>query len=98
MDEKEEVWELPIQKVKATTQSPKNLIIFSKPKVGKTSLLAELPDALIIDLEEGSDYVDALKIKAKNIADIKAIGDKIKEAGYPYKFIVVDTVTIHVKL
>ena len=53
---------LPMQKVKAESQSPKNLIIFSKPKVGKTSLLAELNDALIIDLEDGSDYVDALKV------------------------------------
>ena len=51
-----------MQKVKAESQSPKNLIIFSKPKVGKTSLLAELNDALIIDLEDGSDYVDALKV------------------------------------
>tara|TARA_R110002020_G_scaffold29571_9_gene93228 strand:- start:2411 stop:3184 length:774 start_codon:yes stop_codon:yes gene_type:complete len=84
---------LPLQKVKATTQSPKNLIIFSKPKVGKTALLAELDNCLIIDLESGTDYVNALKIKAKSVEDIKAIGQQIKEADYPYTFIALDTIT-----
>lgn len=84
---------LPMQKVKAESQSPKNLIIFSKPKVGKTSLLAELEDALIIDLENGSDYVDAMKIKAKSVEEITAIGKEIIKAGKPYKYIVLDTIT-----
>lgn len=84
---------LPTKKVKAASQSPKNLIIFSKPKVGKTSLLAELEDALLIDLEEGSDYVDAMKIKARSWEDLKAIGQEIRKAGNPYKYIILDTIT-----
>lgn len=84
---------LPMQKVKAESQSPKNLIIFSKPKVGKTSLLAELDNALIIDLEDGSDYVDAVKIKARSVEDITAIGKEIIKADKPYKYIVIDTIT-----
>lgn len=84
---------LPKKKVKATAQSPKNLIIFSKPKVGKTALLAGLDNCLILDLEDGSDYVDALKIKAHTIEDIKAIGEQIKSEGKPYKYIAVDTIT-----
>jgi hypothetical protein len=84
---------LPTKKVKATAQSPKNLIIFSKPKVGKTALLAGLDNCLILDLEDGSDYVDALKIKAKSVEDIKAIGEEIKKQGLPYKYIAIDTIT-----
>ena len=84
---------LPMKKVKAETQSPKNLIIFSKPKVGKTALLADLDNCLIIDLENGTDYVDALKIKATCVEDIKAIGEEIKKAGNPYKYIALDTIT-----
>lgn len=84
---------LPKQKVKASTQSPKNLIIFSAPKVGKTELLAALENNLILDMEDGSDFVDALKIKAKTVEDIKAIGKKIKEADYPYDYVTIDTVT-----
>ena len=84
---------LPKQKVKASTQSPKNLIIFSKPKVGKSSLLAELDNCLLIDLEGGSDYLDALKVSAKTVEDIKVIGNQIKEAGNPYDYIALDTIT-----
>jgi hypothetical protein len=84
---------LPTKKVSAETKSPKNLIIFSKPKVGKTTLLSELENCLILDLEDGTDYVDAIKLKARSIEDIKAIGKAIKEAEYPYKYVAVDTIT-----
>lgn len=84
---------LPTKLVKAINHNPKNLIIFSKPKVGKTSLLAQLPDNLIIDFENGSDYVDALKVKANNVSDLKQIGEAILEAGKPYKYITLDTIT-----
>jgi hypothetical protein len=84
---------LPMKKVMSESHSPKNLIIFSKPKVGKTSLLAELEDALLIDLEEGSDYVDAMKLQARSWEDIKAIGQQIRKAGNPYKYIILDTIT-----
>jgi len=84
---------LPTQKVKASTQSPKNLIIFSPPKTGKTELVAQLENNLILDMEEGSDFVDALKIKVKTVEDIKAVGEQIKKDGYPYDYLTVDTVT-----
>jgi hypothetical protein len=84
---------IPTKIVKATTSNPKNLILFSKPKVGKTTLLAQLPDNLIVDFENGSDYVDALKIKVGSIAELKQVGDAIMEAGKPYKFITLDTIT-----
>lgn len=82
-----------MKKVSAETKSPKNLIIFSKPKVGKTTLLSELENCLILDLEDGTDYVDAIKLKAKSVEDIKAIGKAIKEANYPYQYVAVDTIT-----
>lgn len=85
--------ELPMAPVKAVSKSPKDLIIFSKPKVGKTSLLAQLPNCLILDFEDGSDYVEAMKLKVNSVAELKAIGTAIKEAGYPYQYIAVDTIT-----
>ncbi len=84
---------LPTQKTKATTQSPKNLIIFSHPKIGKTSLLAGLENNLILDMEDGTDFVDVMRLKVNSIDDIKKIGVKIKEANYPYDYITVDTIT-----
>ena len=84
---------LPTSKVKASHQSPKNLIIFSKPKVGKTNLISQLDNCLLLDLESGADYVDAMKIQAKSVQDIKKIGKAIKEAGHPYNYVAVDTIT-----
>jgi hypothetical protein len=84
---------LPTSKIKAEEHNPKNLIIFSKPKVGKTELLAGLPDCLIMDLENGTDYVDAMKIKISSVRELKAVGEAIIKAGKPYKYIAVDTIT-----
>jgi len=84
---------LPMQKVKAKTKSPKNLIIFSAPKVGKTELLAGLENNLILDMEDGTDFVDAMKVKVQSVEDIKKVGLAIKEAGYPYDYVTIDTIT-----
>lgn len=85
--------ELPTSKIPAATQDPKNLIIFGLPKVGKTSILATLENNLILDFEDGSDYVDALKIKVHSLKELKETCKAIKDAGKPYKFITIDTVT-----
>ena len=85
--------ELPKQKIKASSQSPRNLIIFSKPKVGKTELVAQLDNALLIDLEKGSNYVDAMKIKVNSIKQLDEVGEAIIKDNYPYKYIVLDTIT-----
>ena len=88
-----EAFVLPTKVVKAAHKSPKNIIIFSKPKVGKTNLLSKLDNWLILDLEDGTDYIDALKVKAKSVEDIRKIGQAIKEVNYPYAGIAVDTIT-----
>jgi hypothetical protein len=84
---------LPLEKVKAVSQSPSNLIVFSKPKTGKTTLFANLENCLILDLENGADYIDAIKIKASSVEEIKHIGKAIKDAGNPYQYVAVDTIT-----
>ena len=84
---------LPTQRIKAEQLNPKRLVIYSKPKTGKTSLMAELDNNLILDFESGSGYVDALKLDVKSLADLRAIGSQIIEEGRPYKYITVDTVT-----
>lgn len=84
---------LPTSKVAAASKSPKNLVIFSKPKAGKTTVLSQLENCLILDLESGSDYVDAIKLKATSLDEIKAIGKAIKDAGNPYDYVAIDTIT-----
>lgn len=84
---------LPLTPIKATTGSPRNLIIYSKPKVGKTTLVSKLDGNLILDLEEGSDFVDALKIKVNSISELFQIGEAIKNANNPYQYVTIDTGT-----
>tara|TARA_R110002020_G_scaffold465477_1_gene686899 strand:- start:610 stop:1320 length:711 start_codon:yes stop_codon:yes gene_type:complete len=85
--------ELPKKKVKALRKSPKNMVIYGPPKIGKTSALATLDGCLILDLEDGSDMVDALKIKANNLNELSQIGQSILKEEKPYKYIAVDTIT-----
>lgn len=99
---------LPQKKVKATRVNPKKLIIFSQPKNGKTSCLAELEDNLIIDLERGTSFVDALKIdvlteaEQQGVTPLDVLKSTIKELNEvkakigrnPYKRITIDTVSL----
>lgn len=84
---------LPTVKVPAETQDPKNLILFGLPKVGKTTILSTLENNLILDFENGSTYVDALKIKISSLKELKEVIKAIKDAGKPYDYITIDTIT-----
>ena len=84
---------LPTKKVAAVRQNPKRIVIYSKPKTGKTTAYAGLEDNLILDLENGTDYVEALKVKIGSLQELLDTGKAIKAAGNPYKFVTVDTVT-----
>ena len=85
---------LPTEKVKASRVNAKRLVLYSKPKTGKTTALSMLENNLIIDLEDGTDFLDSLSVKATSVQDIQQIGEAIKQAGNPYKYVTIDTVTI----
>lgn len=90
--------ELPITKNKPKINNPRFLIIFGKPKSGKTTIAAALCNNLLIDLEGGSEFLEALSVQARNITDIgeiaQAIRNKNKEVGHNfYKHITIDNVT-----
>lgn len=89
---------LPTEITQATNRDSRYMILFGKPKVGKTTICAALKDSLIIDLEDGSWHVDCKSIRASKVSEIgliiQAIKAKKQETGeWPYKFIIVDSVT-----
>ena len=84
---------LPKKKVKASRKSPKNMIIYGAPKIGKTTVLSQLDDCLIIDLEQGSDMLDALKVQANSLKELGEIGKEIFQQGKPYKYVAIDTIS-----
>lgn len=99
---------LPTTKVKAERVNPRKIILFGKPKIGKTSAIANLEECLILDLEGGTDYLDALKIdiiklsKEQGVEPIRVLKQVIgsikesnaKEGKYVYKYGAIDTISI----
>lgn len=89
---------LPTEKSIPKVNNPKLLIIFGKPKSGKSTLMAALDNNLIIDLENGYQALSALIVQARSVKDLgdiaNALRDKIKELGhFPYKYITIDNAT-----
>lgn len=84
---------LPSEKIKATKKNPRLLMLYGPPKVGKSTLLSQLENCLILDLEQGTGYLDALKIEVNSLDELGKVGDKIIEANKPYKYIAIDTAT-----
>lgn len=89
---------LPTSKIPAVSENPRYLILYGLPKTGKTSCLAQLDNNLIIDLEGGSVFVDAMAIQCRTINDLgeaaSAIRAKNKEVGHNfYKHITIDNAT-----
>lgn len=58
---------LPTTKVKATRINPKIIIVYSMPKVGKTTALADLENCLILDTEGGSEMYDVMRWETKTM-------------------------------
>lgn len=98
--------QLPTKITKATVQEPRLMVLFAHTKCGKTSNLAKLPNALIVDLEDGASYYDCMSINIKqeslkeNVNPLKllmSLPAMIKKAnqdndGVPvYDFIILDT-------
>ena len=99
---------LPTQKINASRKNPRKIILFGKPKIGKSTALANLDNCLILDLEGGTDYLEALKIDiigearkqdVEPIVALKQVINSIKEAniannGFVYKYGAIDTISI----
>jgi hypothetical protein len=91
---------LPKEKIPASKIDPGTLLLFGMPKVGKTTIFSALDDCLIIDLEKGTDFVDATKVQINSFDELKQLKAALHEEyvargnKYVYKYGVIDTVTI----
>jgi hypothetical protein len=59
---------LPSGKQPITRTNPKLIMFYGMPKVGKTKVLTELEDNLILDTEGGTEMYEALKLKINSIS------------------------------
>ena len=89
---------LPTSKIPAVSTNPKMLILYGPVKSGKTSSVAQLESNLIVDLEGGSQYIEAMAVQARSVNELgeiaQAIRAKNKEVGHNfYKHITIDNAT-----
>lgn len=90
--------ELPTQRREAQQYNPKLMVLFGKPKSGKSTLMASIDDNLIIDLEDGYKALSVMSVTAftaQTLFEIRqALHEKaIKDNKVPYKFITIDNAT-----
>ena len=90
------------QKITAA-QSPQRLFIYGKPKVGKTSAVAQLPKHLIIDTEVkgsngdqlvgGTSYCEgATSVVVDGLPKLKECLTYLQENPTAHDFVVLDTI------
>ena len=91
--------ELPTKRREAQNYNPKLLVLFGKPKSGKSTIMASLESNLIIDLEDGYRALSVMDIQVRTVHQLfeveKLIKNKINELNgdFPYKYITIDNAT-----
>ena len=74
------------------SHSPRELMIYSKPKMGKTDLISRIEDCAIIDLEGGSGYVNGYIHQVNNLDELGKLLTWL-EKEKPYKYVAIDTIS-----
>lgn len=90
--------ELPTERKKVENYNPKLIVLYGRPKSGKSTIMAALDSNLIIDLEDGYRALPVMAVNARNINDLfeirNAVFNKAKELKtFPYKYITIDNAT-----
>ena len=68
---------LPTERSKVTNYNPKLLVLYGKPKCGKSTLMASLESNLIIDLEDGYRSLSVMAVQARSASDLFDIRNAI---------------------
>ena len=93
--------ELPTKRSEVESYDPDLMLIYARPKQGKSSFCAALDDNLIIDLEDGYRSLSVMKIQARSYNDLVEIRKLVVKKGIddgctkenhkkPYRFITID--------
>lgn len=85
--------EIKLEKDPILYTEPKVFLYYGAEKIGKTTIASVLPNAAILDTEEGSGYVSCIRYNIGSLEELGAFRDAHIKAGYPHKFIIVDTIT-----
>jgi len=86
--------QLPTAKTKPKTDFAKmNTLIFSNPKVGKSTFCSQIPGALFAPTEEGLNYLEVNRVPLiTKWSEILYLGQLLSKEPHDFKTVVVDTV------
>jgi hypothetical protein len=86
--------ELPKEPIAPVRKWPRIFYVYGPPKIGKTTILSQLENNLIIECDEGgADFITALRIQVNNLDEYTQVTQKIVAAKKPYKYVSLDTST-----
>jgi hypothetical protein len=91
---------LPTTTRKPTAINPRDMVIYGKPKSGKTTALSQLNNCLIIDVENGTAFIEGMIVSPPVGAGpitrfkwLKELAAAIKDADKPYDYVAIDTLS-----
>lgn len=91
---------LPTKPRKPTHVNARDMVIYGKPKVGKTTALSQLKNCLIVDIENGAAFIEGLVVSPPESMGpvgrfkwLKELAKTIKDAGKPYDYVAIDTLS-----
>jgi hypothetical protein len=88
---------LPTKVTKVQSVDPDRMIIASFPKTGKTSVFSELTlngKWLVVDMENGSKFIENLRVSVTTPEQLIKLGEEITKAEFPYEGLIIDSLTV----
>lgn len=85
--------EIKLKKDEILYTEPRVFLYYGPEKIGKTTILSQLPNCGHLDTEKGSGFVSTIRYEINSLQDLADFRDAHIAAGYPHTFIGVDTIT-----
>jgi hypothetical protein len=83
---------LPTAPIPPTRTDPRLLVLDGEPKIGKTTVLAQLDSCLIVDTHNGTDYLSAMKVKINSLDELEQLKNMLVAKNRPYKRVAIDVI------
>ncbi len=61
--------------------------------MGKTTVLSQLPNNLIIDVEQGTEFLSSLSVKVNSIDEYEQVANALRAEPYKYDYVSIDTIS-----
>ena len=72
---------------------PRVLVLYGAPKVGKSTVLSQLENCLILDTEQGADFLEGHIRNINSMAELAGFARELKEnPDHNIKYLAIDTI------